>query len=310
MLPTGSPPNAGAEIERQSPATGGQRVLNGCHGEAMVREPLASLQKSRGKARPRTTQRISPSRCPKLRDGASSSAPSGRSVVVICAPDVAQPLTVRPDGPRNRAKPPPQRGSSLPLKRQSRWKPVVTTTSPDNLRPIPLSHFAPRRRELRKASAVASDTAVGAAPYRRLRHRDSRFDLHANPPVLAGADGKPLPLAGRSLRPRGKTVTSRILSTIRSSITKGLGSRRSPDAPSRPIRVEGSDYSTISWSIKILSLANFATAVSYRSLGTTSEKQLWAFAVQQICGQLRAASLKYRQRFVKRSRNLTSCTRE
>jgi hypothetical protein len=177
MLPTGSPPNAGAEIERQSPATGGQRVLNGCHGEAMVREPLASLQKSRGKARPRTTQRISPSRCPKLRDGASSSAPSGRSVVVICAPDVAQPLTVRPDGPRNRAKPPPQRGSSLPLKRQSRWKPVVTTTSPDNLRPIPLSHFAPRRRKLRKASAVASDTAVGAAPIPPLA--TSRFSFRS-----------------------------------------------------------------------------------------------------------------------------------
>jgi hypothetical protein len=310
MLPTGSPPNAGAEIERQSPATGGQRVLNGCHGEAMVREPLASLQKSRGKARPRTTQRISPSRCPKLRDGASSSAPSGRSVVVICAPDVAQPLTVRPDGPRNRAKPPPQRGSSLPLKRQSRWKPVVTTTSPDNLRPIPLSHFAPRRRKLRKASAVASDTAVGAAPYRRLRHRDSRFDLHANPPVLAGADGKAIAV-GRALTPasrQDRNVPDFIDNPIEHN--KGLGSRRSPDAPSRPIRVEGSDYSTISWSIKILSLANFATAVSYRSLGTTSEKQLWAFAVQQICGQLRAASLKYRQRFVKRSRNLTSCSRE
>jgi hypothetical protein len=309
MLPTGSPPNAGAEIERQSRATGGQRVLNGCHGEAMVREPLASLQKSRGKARPRTTQRISPSRVPQI----AGWRVVIRSVRSLRCRDLCPRCRSTSDGaPRWPAK---------SCQAASTTRIFVASQTSITMETGRHHDFA---RQPQANSAVAFCAAAQKAP-----EGIGRRERHRRPPHTAARDiailvsictrthqclqvqmAKPLPLAGRSLRPRDKTVTSRILSTIRTSITRGLGSRRSPDAPSRPIRVEGSDYSTISWSIKILSLANFATAVSYRSLGTTSEKQLWAFAVQQICGQLRAASLKYRQRFVKRSRNLTSCTRE
>jgi len=111
MLPTRSPSNAGAEIERQRPATGGYRDLNGCHGEPMVPEPLGSLQEGRRQGSARNDpvhQSGSPPQMAGWRVVIRSA--SGRSVIVaisasfvICAPDFAQPLTARPvDGPRLR----------------------------------------------------------------------------------------------------------------------------------------------------------------------------------------------------------------